>query len=342
MEDFGYGASVFAERNGESKVIQFDRANITEGYLARHIPVGSGAPGREAAIIDIAQDFLLSYLEDIGKMEHVALKGGTAIRKLYAGREGRFSLDLDFSIDDSITDSSERTLDFISEIDGLQLGPFSYSISERRNKWYIGLTSPFNDGDIFKTKLDFASYPWLEPAVKPIVALPIHKQYGFELPHIHTLCLEENMAEKIARLNRTSTARDMYDLNWLFETKTIAATIDKNLLKRLVVLKIWVDSHGMHYGSIFWRPAHYPSVFEPERWLNERKPQDVDTEDIGALAVPAPTAEDMIKRLKTNYGFLAELDELEQTIAKSNQKDRSLVIQALSKLPGNRLGKGLY
>ena len=134
----------------------------------------------------------------------------------------------------------------------------------------------------------------------------------------------------------------MYDLNWLIETKSIAETINKDLLKRLVVLKIWVDSYGMHYGNIFWHPAHAPSEFDPESWLNDRKPRDVDTEDIGALAVPAPTAEDLIKRLKTNYGFLAELDELEQTIAKSNQKDRSLVIQTLSELPGNRLGKGLY
>lgn len=323
-------------------MIDFEKVSLTEGYIARHIPVGSGAPGREAAIIDIAQDFLLSYLEDSGKMDRVSLKGGTAIRKFYAGREGRFSLDLDFSIDDQYSDLTEQTLNFVGEIDGLKLGPFSYSVSERRNKWYIGLSSPYNDGDIFKTKLDFASYPWLEPIARSIVSLPIHKQYGFELPQIHTVRLEENMAEKIARLNRTSTARDMYDLNWLLETKPISTMIDKKLLKRLVVLKIWVDSYGMHYGNIFWHPAHEPSVFEPDRWLNERSPKDVDTEDIGTLAVPTPTPEDLIKRLKTNYDFLTELDDLEQTIAKSNQKDRSLVIQTLTKLPGNRLGKGLY
>lgn len=323
-------------------MIDFEKASLTEGHIARHTPTGSGAPGREAAIIDIAQDFLLSYLEDSGRMDQVCLKGGTAIRKFYAGREGRFSLDLDFSIDDQYTDSAEQALDFVSEIDGLKLGPFSYSVSERRNKWYIGLSSPYNDGDIFKTKLDFASYPWLEPVTRLIVPLPIHKQYGFELPQIHTVRLEENMAEKIARLNRTSTARDMYDLNWLLETKSISTTIDKKLLKRLVVLKIWVDSYGMHYGNIFWHPAHEPSVFDPDRWLNDRKPKDVDAEDIGTLAVPAPTPEDLIKRLKTNYGFLAELDEMERTIAKSNQKDRGLVIQALTELPGNRLGKGLY
>lgn len=323
-------------------MIDFEKASLTEGHIARHTPTGSGAPGKEAAIIDIAQDFLLSYLEDCGKMDHVSLKGGTAIRKLYAGREGRFSLDLDFSIDDQYSESSERALDFVSEIDGLKLGPFSYSVSERRNKWYIGLSSPYNDGDIFKTKLDFASYPWLKPVTSPFVSLPIHKQYGFELPLIHTVRLEENMAEKIARLNRTSTARDMYDLNWLLETKAISSTIDKNLLKRLVVLKIWVDSHVMHYGNVFWHPAHEPSFFDPDRWLNGRSPKDVDVEDIGALAVPAPTPEDLIKRLKTNYGFLNKMDDVERTIAKSNQKDRGLVIQTLAGLPGNRLGKGLY
>lgn len=91
-------------------MIDFEKSSLTEGHIARHIPTGSGAPGREAAIIDIAQDYLLSYLEDIGKMNQVSLKGGTAIRKLYAGREGRFSLDLDFSIDDQYSESAERTL----------------------------------------------------------------------------------------------------------------------------------------------------------------------------------------------------------------------------------------
>ena len=37
------------------------------------------------------------------------------------------------------------------------------------------------------------------------------------------------MAEKIARLNRTNTARDMYDLDWLLETSSIAAMIEKTI-----------------------------------------------------------------------------------------------------------------
>lgn len=42
-------------------------------------------------MVDIAQDLLLKHLHEIGILDSVALKGGTAIRKLYAGKEGRFS-----------------------------------------------------------------------------------------------------------------------------------------------------------------------------------------------------------------------------------------------------------
>ena len=50
----------------------------------------------------------------------------------------------------------------------------------------------------------------------------------------------------------------------------------------------------------------------------------------------------MIGRLKKNFAFLSDLDDTEQAIAKSNQKDRSLVIRELSELPGNRLKDRLY
>ena len=249
----------------------FDRVSLTIGHIARHTPTGSGSPGREAAIIDIAQDLLLAYLEENGMLEDVVIKGG-----------------------------------------------------------------------VFKTKMDFGPRPWLEPVYRSFSELPIHKQYGLDLPKIKMVRLEENMAEKIARLNRTNTARDLYDLNWIMETPSVERIIDKPLLRRLAVLKIWVDSHGMHCGNVWWRPAHAPSVFDPEKWLYGRNPKEIDREDIGTLAVPAPTAEEMLSSLKENYLFLMDLDETETVIAGSNAKDRSLVIQTLKELPGGRLSTGLF
>lgn len=63
---------------------------LTPGYLARHAP-GTSAQGREAALIDVAQDLLLRELAEAGVLSALAFKGGTAIRKVYAGASGRFS-----------------------------------------------------------------------------------------------------------------------------------------------------------------------------------------------------------------------------------------------------------
>ncbi len=53
---------------------------ITTGWLARHTPQGPG--GRQAALIDIAQDLLLARLHQRGVFDHLVFKGGTALRKL--------------------------------------------------------------------------------------------------------------------------------------------------------------------------------------------------------------------------------------------------------------------
>ena len=65
---------------------------ITPGWPARHTPQGPG--GRQAALIDIAQDLLLARLHQRGVFDHLVFKGGTALRKLYTGNAGRFSTDL--------------------------------------------------------------------------------------------------------------------------------------------------------------------------------------------------------------------------------------------------------
>lgn len=117
--------------------------NIQPGHIARHTPRNAGAQGREAAVVDVAQDLLLTHLHDEGVLKGVAIKGGTAIRKLYAGNEGRFSLDLDFSIADIGAERDEAISSFVSEVNGLTIGPFSYGTKERRENgpWCSGAAS---------------------------------------------------------------------------------------------------------------------------------------------------------------------------------------------------------
>jgi predicted nucleotidyltransferase component of viral defense system len=84
---------------------------LTQGHVLRHAPAQS-PQGRDAAVIDIAQDLLLRHLSERGALTLVAFKGGTALRKVYAGAGGRFSTDLDFSVatlDDVPTTSSSSS-----------------------------------------------------------------------------------------------------------------------------------------------------------------------------------------------------------------------------------------
>lgn len=317
--------------------------SIQPGHIARHTPRNAGAQGREAAVVDIAQDLLLRELQENGTLASVVIKGGTAIRKLYAGNEGRFSLDLDFAVAEVDQSRDEAALAFAAAVDGLSIGPFSYGIAERRGKWSVTFSSRFVAEPMLQTKLDFSPAPWLAPVEAGWVPMPIHERYGGPLPKIRTVRLEENVAEKIARLNRTTTARDMYDLAWLCGRGQLWNTLDKPLIRRLAVLKIWVDANGVGAGNSSWGPAHVDTSFDPERWLRPRTAKEFDVEDIGALAVPTPKPERLSEEVRVGFGFLSELDADEKAVAASNPKDRALVLRMLAELPDGRFdGIGLY
>ncbi len=109
---------------------------LTQGHVLRHAPAQS-PQGRDAAVIDIAQDLLLRHLSERGVLRLVAFKGGTALRKAYAGAAGRFSTDLDFSVATLDDDPASVTQLLVGEIDGTRLGPFSYDIEDRRGRHTI-------------------------------------------------------------------------------------------------------------------------------------------------------------------------------------------------------------
>ena len=196
--------------------------SINPGHIARHTPRYAGAQGKEAAIIDIAQDLLLRHLHGKGVLNNLAFKGGTALRKFYAGKLGRFSLDLDFSVINIGLDDNLVLADLVTSIEELRVGPFRYTLTERRGKWSIGYEYDNYEDITLKTKLDVSSPPWLYPIYREWVPMPIHKQYGIPpLPRLQIVRLEENIAEKIARLNRLTPARDMYDLVWAATTANV-------------------------------------------------------------------------------------------------------------------------
>lgn len=61
---------------------------VTVGWIARHTPKGAGAGGREAAILDIAQDLLLRELHETGALDALVFKSRGELHVTDAARPG--------------------------------------------------------------------------------------------------------------------------------------------------------------------------------------------------------------------------------------------------------------
>jgi hypothetical protein len=110
--------------------------------------------------------------------------------------------------------------------------------------------------------------------------------------------LEEILAEKIARLSRKATARDASDLMWVAQTSP-HSLFDRGQVRRLAMLKVWVDNHGMNPG---WSPALACMPFDAATWLGHRARWD--DEPIGMLASPPPTLPALVEAPQRHYAWL--------------------------------------
>jgi hypothetical protein len=117
--------------------------------------------------------------------------------------------------------------------------------------------------------------------------------------------LAENVAENIARLNRRSPARNAYDLAWV--ARTPGLDLDRPLIRRLAVLKAWVDLHGLATDHAT-RSAPLPDAqpFDAVRWLTRRTARDFDDESIGLLTVPPPDLDTLGRDLSRLYQWLTD------------------------------------
>jgi predicted nucleotidyltransferase component of viral defense system len=251
---------------------------------------------------------------------------------------GRFSTDLDFSVATLDDDPATVIRLFVDEIDGTRLGPFTYGIDDRRGRYAIIYQSELGPGPAgpLQSKIDVGPPPWLAPTERSWVDVPIHSRYGGPLPVLPVVDLAENVAEKIARLNRRSPARDAYDLVWV--ARTPGLDLDRSLVRRLAVLKAWVDLHGLHTDHTGWSaPLPNARPFDVDRWLTPRSASDFDDEAIGLLTVPTPDLGDLGRELSRLYVWLGDLDDDERAVTEGRPQDRNLVLRLLGQLPGGRL-----
>lgn len=291
---------------------------VTEGHLARHYQGVKG--GRDAAILDIAQDHALYLLHRTGLFnEGLVFKGGTALRKFRAGNAGRFSTDLDFA-----APSEELALAVLSALDGAEIDDFAFAVANLGDDGRRGdliVETPFGRPQL-GAKVELARHALsLSPEVLRPITMPIHDRYDFEVPPTPVVRIEEAIAEKLARYRRVSLARDLYDLQWFGST----GAFDHALVRRLWVLKTYRDVVVDGRGD---------KPIDPAEVLRVRSGSAFRPEDIGYLTQPVRIAE-WIDVVIARYAFLADVDAEESRYLACNARDLYEVEERLRAIRGS-------
>ena len=262
--------------------------------------INSGLRDKLVAERDVVLTYALRGLINDGVMDHLAFKGGTCLRKMIFGSAGRFSEDLDFTLD---TESSEDDvlLDLVTS-----LNREHYGITFALDQYYktdsgssfggdVMYRHAWNDSGRFRLQVSLRERPTL-----PTVQLQMqHQAYfnhlEFDLFTVRSLQAIEMIAEKVRAAYQRAKVRDLYDL-YCFAT----TPFDGELLRRIAVLKLWQTR----------------DPFDPEGFFEKLRGDNYDWEDIRRLvrASDSIEPEQIMRSVETRFAVLYQLTEIEQQV----------------------------
>ena len=255
---------------------------------------------------EVILTFLLQLLPERGILDRLAFKGGTCLRKMFLGTQGRFSTDLDFTgIEDH--DHEEVILDMMAAFEqpyhGIQFAIPGEGYYETQDglSWGVNPTyaHEWNASGVSEVRLQISrrETPTLPTERRPQIEQSYFKLLPFAPAEITCLALEEILAEKIRACYQRNKARDIFDFG-VFATRPL----DQPLIRRLVVLKLWQARDNFD-------PARLMQKFQDGR--------EFDWDDLAQLVrrTVVIDRERITADCVRGFGFLAELTEEEQVVA---------------------------
>lgn len=260
--------------------------------------------------IEVLLTYLLQLFHEKGLTTILAFKGGTMLRKMVFGARGRLSTDLDFT---SRTDISRDDL-LIRMLDALAQSYHGIGFRFDRDKdWYltddgcaaVPVCSHAENQNGVKIKLQVSTR---EQPVLPVKEVPQLRQdyfslLPFEPAAIPSLVFEEAIAEKIRAVSQRSKSRDLHDLS-----EISSRPFRRDLTKSLAVFKLWNDGGpGLDFERI------------------RQRLEDGRGHDVGELRNllrkdQVPDLNAMTQRVMNGFRFLADLTELEKTLARDGSR----------------------
>jgi predicted nucleotidyltransferase component of viral defense system len=260
----------------------------------------SGLRDKLVAERDVVLTYALRALFDAGAMDHLAFKGGTCLRKIVFGSAGRFSEDLDFTVD------SDGPEDDVLE-----------QVVETLNREHYGVTFCFDDyykteddlsfgGDVcyqhawndagrFHLQASLRERPTLPAKPLPMKDQAYFKHVEFALFDVRSLEPIEMVAEKVRAAYQRAKVRDLYDLHRFATTP-----FDGELLRRLVVLKLW----------------QVRDPFDPDAFFEKLRGGRYDWDDLQRLLRSSEriAPAEILATVEDRFGVLRGLSNLEQQL----------------------------
>jgi predicted nucleotidyltransferase component of viral defense system len=288
---------------------------LSEPQIQRY-SVESGLRDIMIAEKEVVLTFLLQLLSERGILNKMAFKGGTCLRKMYIGSQGRFSTDLDFTgIEEH--DHEEIILEMMQAFDqpfhGIQFSIPNDSYYETQDglSWGVNPTysHSWNASDVSEVKLQISrrETPTLPTNCRPQIEQSYFKLLPFAPADISCLALPEIIAEKLRACYQRNKARDIYDLGVF-----AARPLDQPLIRRLVVLKLWQARDS----------------FDPTRLMQKfGDGRDFDWDDLRQLLNRAVDIDRnrIVTDCLSGFGFLRTLTPDEQVLSNDkHQRERAL------------------
>ena len=205
---------------------------LTQPQVQRY-SIESGLRDIMIAEKEVVLTFLLQLLSERGILNRLAFKGGTCLRKMFVGSQGRFSTDLDFTgteehdHEDVILDMMEA---FEQPFHGIQFAipDDSYYETQDGLSWGVNPTysHDWNASGVSEVKLQISrrETPTLPTERRPQIEQSYFKLLPFAPAEITCLALPEILAEKIRACYQRNKARDIYDLGMFATTATRPGT----------------------------------------------------------------------------------------------------------------------
>ena len=257
----------------------------------------SGMRDKLVAERDIVLTYALRALLDAGAADHLAFKGGTCLRKLIFGSSGRFSEDLDFTLDtdrpgdDVLTEIVEV---FNNEHHGIKFVFDDYYKTEDDASFGgdVLYRHDWNDGGRFRLQVSLRERPTLHAIRRTLKHQAYFNQLEFGIFDVKSLEPIEMIAEKVRAAFQRVKVRDLYDLHCFAMTP-----FNGELLRRLVVLKLW----------------QVRDPFDPEALFEKLSSGLYQWEDIRRLTRISDHLEpaDIIASVESRFSVLCDLTELE-------------------------------